>query len=97
MLKCVEYGGVPYFKWVMSMKSHLYYGLNLADNVDFVIRVEKELGSLSGERISGHKMVEKGLYMTEFDSGSFIYVNYNNYSVTIGNISVPAYDFIRIN
>ena len=97
LLKCIEYGGIPYFEWVFSMKSHLYYGLNLNDSADFVIRAAKELADLNGARISGHKKLQDGVYMTEFDTGSVIYVNYNNYSVSADMISVSPYDYLRIN
>lgn len=97
MLKCIEYGGIPYFEWVFSMKSHLYYGLNLNETVEHIVRAAKELADLNGARISGHKKLQDGVYMTEFDTGSVLYVNYNNYSVNIDKISVAPYDYIRIN
>lgn len=97
LLKCVEYGGIPYFEWVLSMKSHLYYGLNLTDAVEFANRAAEELSDLSGTRMTGHECIESGVYATEYDCGSVVYVNYNNYSVSIGNLSVAPYDYIRLN
>lgn len=97
LLKCVEYGGIPYFEWVLSMKSHLYYGLKLAEAVEFSLRAASELSDLSGARMISHERIENGVYATGFDCGSVVYVNYNNYSVTVGNLTVSPYDFIRLN
>ena len=33
---------------------------------------------------------------TEYGSGIRVYVNYNNYSVAVGTVSVPPYDYLRI-
>ncbi len=97
LLKCVEYGGIPYFQWVLSMKSHLYYGLKLTEAVEFAVRAADELSDLSTARMSSHERIENGVYATGYDCGSVVYVNYNNYSVSIGNLSVAPYDYIRLN
>lgn len=97
MLKTVEYGGIPYCLWTFSSESHLYYQTSLSETVDFSLRVNRELSDLSSARITGHRVIQNGLFVTEFDTGSQIYVNYNNFSVPIGNITVPPYDYIRIN
>ena len=96
-LKAVEYGAAPYYKWVFSNASPYYYELTFTEAVEFISRAAAELSDLSAMRITGHSAVETGVYCTEFDDSVLIYVNYNNYSVTVGDISVMPYDYIRLN
>ncbi len=97
MLKCIEYGGVPYFMLVYDSSSQFYYANSVNEIVDFALRANKELADLTSARIVAHNCVEDGLFSTHYDNGAVVYVNYNNYSVTIGEISVLPYDYLRIN
>ncbi len=97
MLKCIEYGGIPYFMLVYDSSSPFYYANSINEIVDFALRANKELSDLTSARIVSHYFVEDGLFCTTYDNGAVVYVNYNNYSVTIGEISVLPYDYLRIN
>lgn len=97
MLKCIEYGGVPYFTWVYDNTSGLYFENNLTQVVEFALRAENELSDTVNARITSHYQVFDGVYCTSYDNGAIVYVNYNNYSATIGELSVLPYDFLRIN
>lgn len=96
LLKSIEYGAVPHFSWVYKENSNYYYENTLNEAVDFYIRAQKELGGLSDKRITEHFMYESGVYCTCFEGGTKVYVNYNNYSVIIGEVSVMPYDYLRI-
>ncbi|MBR3767247.1 MAG: hypothetical protein IKL10_03290 [Clostridia bacterium] len=96
LLKSVEYGAVPYYTWVASSKSDKYYELTLNDAVDFYLEAKEELGNLSVKRITDHYLHESGVYCTVYDGGTKVYVNYNNYSVLIGEVAVMPYDYLRI-
>lgn len=97
MLKCIEYGAVPYFMLVYDSSSPFYYANSINEIVDFALRANKELSDLTNARIESHYAAEDGLFCTSYDNGAVVYVNYNNYSVTIGEISVLPYDYLRIN
>ena len=97
MLKCIEYGGVPYFMLVYDSDSPLYYANSINEIVDFALRANTDLSDLTSARIVAHYPVEDGLFCTSYDNGAVVYVNYNNYSVTIGEISVLPYNYLRIN
>ncbi len=96
LLKSIEYGAVPYFSWVYNENSVYYYENTLNEAVDFYVKAVKELGGLSDKRITDHFMYENGVYCTCFEGGVRVYVNYNNYSVIIGEVSVMPYDYLRI-
>lgn len=96
LLKCVEYGAAPHVLWVFDENSPYYYEKTMTDVSDFTVRVGEDIADLSSQPMESHKKLQEGVYRTGFSGGSVIYVNYNNYSVNIGNISIPPYDYIRI-
>lgn len=96
ILKCVEYGAAFSYLWNFSEDSDKYYENSLADAVDFYLRAEKDLASLASKRITDHFLYTDGVYYTGYENGTGIYVNYNNYSVVIGEVSVMPYDYLRI-
>ena len=97
LLKTVEFGGVPYFSWVGSSRSDRCYEELLNAAAEFCARAGTELRGLAGARITDNYEVSHGLMCTEYDSGAKVYVNYNYYSATVGEITVGPYDFVRIN
>ncbi len=96
LLKSVEYGAAVSFLWNFSADSDKYYENTLNEAVDFYLKAEKDFSSLSSKRITGHSLYKDGVYCTEFEGGVKIYVNYNNYSVIIGEVAVMPYDYLRI-
>lgn len=97
LLKTAEYGGVPFFRWTMNNSSVCYYENMFNEAVEFCTEAADRLSDLSMKRITGHREVESGIFCTEYDFQTLVYVNYNNYSVNIGEIAVMPYDYIRIN
>lgn len=98
MLKYVEYGASLYFEWTIDKTdSPLYYDNSISDAAEWYNAVQNKLSDLSDDRIISHGSVAENVYCTGYDCGTLVYVNYNNYSVNIGKISVPAYGFFRVN
>lgn len=96
LLKSVEYGACVHYQWCFYDRAAYYYENTLSEAVDFYIEAEKELGDLQTEKITEHYVYEDGVACTEYSNGSKVYVNYNNYSVRIGNVAVMPYDYLRI-
>ena len=96
LLKAVEYGACIHYQWCFYDRTDKYYENTLSEAVDFYIKAEKELGDLQTEKMTEHYSYEDGVYCTEYENGSKVYVNYNNYSVVIGNVAVMPYDYLRI-
>lgn len=96
LLRAVEYGAAPYYTWVFSEKSSKYYEKGLSDAVGFYNELNDKLGDLADKRITDHYQYEPGVYCTEYSGSTKVYVNYNNFSAIIGEISVPPYNYIRI-
>ena len=96
LLKAVEYGAVPHFMWCFNQSSDKYYENTLNEGTEFYLRAEKELSLLSDCKITEHYQYSDGVFCTEYEGGAKVYVNYNNYSVIIGNVAVMPYNFLRI-
>lgn len=96
LLKSVEYGAVPYYVWCFDEGSDKYYDAGLSDAVSFYLKARAQLGDLTSRRITEHFMLEDGVYCTGYEGGVRVYVNYNNYSVVIGDVAVLPYDYLRI-
>lgn len=96
LLKYVEYGAAVHYEWCFNSSVNKYYANSINEAVDFYEDCLTRLGDLSSKRIVGHFMYEDGVYCTEYDGGTKVYVNYNNYSVLLGNVTVMPYDFLRV-
>ena len=96
LLRAVEYGCAPYFSWTGASRSVNCFENQLPACAAFCTRAARELGDLSGLRMTDHYAIAEGVFCTEYGSGIRVYVNYNNYSVAVGTVSVPPYDYLRI-
>ncbi len=96
LLKAVEYGALPHYIWTFDKNSEKYYEYSLTEAVDFCIDAQKNLSDLTSRRITEHFEYEDGVFCTGYEGGVRVYVNYNNYSVIIGEVSVMPYDYLRI-
>jgi len=97
MLKAIEYGCSACVEWNGDGTRQNYYENGLSDFSDFMYTVSEELGDLSDLEITDHYMVADGVSCTEYDRKTLVYVNFNNYSVDIGDVIVLPYDYVRLN
>lgn len=66
------------------------------DAYTFYDRANKALGNIRDSRMTAHYEVQEGVFCTEYGESS-VYVNYTSEDVTIGGVTVPANDFMRVN
>ncbi|MEE1320685.1 MAG: DUF5696 domain-containing protein [Acutalibacteraceae bacterium] len=103
LLKCAEYGAVPSFEWYAldlgtEEESDSYYYMNsVSDAQNSYVRLKNAFSDLRTERITDHKNIRKNVYMTQFGSGTKIYVNYGKKPVTVSGVTIEAESFIRVN
>lgn len=62
----------------------------------FYEKANRALGDIRDERMTAHYEVQSGVFCTEYGDTS-IYVNYTSEDITIGGVTVPANDFMRVN
>ena len=104
LLHSVEFGACPSYLWVYSLPEEfaseaatLVYTQSVNDAVKFYAEVNDALADLRGSRMTDHQELSEGVYMTEYDSSSLVYVNYTGADATVDGVTVPAGGFIRIN
>ncbi len=103
LLKCAEYGAVPSYEWYgtdlgTDEESDSYYYMNsVADAQNAYTRMKNTFSDLRTERITDHQNIRKNVYMTQFGSGTKIYVNYGKKPVTVSGVTIEAESFVRVN
>lgn len=104
LLRSVEFGACPNYLWVYSLPEEfadeseaLVYERSINDAVKFYVEANDALTDLRGSRMTDHQELSDGVYMTEYDSSSLVYVNYTQADATVDGVTVPAGGFIRIN
>ncbi len=103
LLKYVEYGACPHFEWSYepvtdNAKSDIYYydnTINIA--AEYYEKVDNTLNDLRDARITDHYEVSDGIFCTEYDTGSLVYVNYTDKNFDILGVTVDAKSFLRVN
>ena len=101
MLRCIEYGACPHYEWnyepLVGEGDKYYYDNTINEAAEFYTRANNALGDLRDARITDHYEVEDGIFCTEYDTGSMIYVNYTGSDYEALGVTVYAGDFQRIN
>ncbi len=103
LLKYIEFGACPSFEWEYetideNAENDVFYydnWLNIA--VEYYTKANEALGDLRDARITDHYEIDDGVFCTEYDTGSVIYVNYTDEDYATMGAVVGARDFIRIN
>ncbi len=103
-LRCIEYGAVPSFVLTNNSLdgSDEYNKIFTTDNwLAFIYNCYNQssivFADLRDSRITDHFMVAEGVYCTEFESTTKIYVNYTDEPVSVGGITVEPLNFFRVN
>lgn len=105
ILRCVEYGAVPGCVVTNNAFSQdeqytSKFGIDSWLNTsvfDTYSEISGVLNDLRGSRITNHYMVSSGVYCTEYESTTRIYVNYTQEPVTVSGITVEPMSFFRVN
>lgn len=104
LLRSVEYGVSPSFLCMSAGTEALqdtdyqqYFSISFDSLKEQIQEAVKELDGLTvlGEKIKNHSCVENGVYVTSFENGSDVYVNYNKTDVTVNGITIPAKGFVE--
>lgn len=101
-LKAAEYGAVPSFEWHSAdlgsdgEKDSFYYMNGANEAQQYYERLNAVFADLRGEKITAHKKVAGGVYLTAYGSSCSVYVNYNKKDVTVNGVTVEARSFQRV-
>lgn len=64
------------------------------DAVDLYSTMKKDFGHLYNQFITDHQKLAKGVYMTQYEDGTRVIVNYNEQAYTYDGNEVPPKDYI---
>lgn len=105
LLKTVETGAGLYFTFMdadsFDLRDSRYTNFFSADfNVwkedtnALYQKMKKDFGHIYNQFITGHEQLAKGVYMTEYEDGTQVIVNYNESAYTHNDKVIPAKDYI---
>ncbi len=103
-LKCIEYGMLPGF--VLTNDSfagtdkytEIFNSDNWLNNIySSYSSFSLLMSDLRSSRITDHYMVSEGVYCTEYESTTRIYVNYTDEPITVSGITVEPMNYFRVN
>lgn len=103
MLKYVEYGACPHFAWTYEPTSDnpetdkFYYDSTVNAAAEYYQKADSVLNDLRDARMTDHYAVADGIFCTEYDTGSLIYVNYTDDAFETLGVTVEARSFTRVN
>lgn len=103
LLKYIEYGACPHFAWNYepssdNVEKDIYYYDNTINTAsEYYTRANKTLNDLRDARMTDHYQVTDGIFCTEYDTGSMVYVNYTDNSYETLGVTVEARSFLRVN
>ncbi len=100
-LKSIEYGCLPSAEWYCTklaeeLDGKYYYDSNINDMVTYYTKANEVLGDIRAERMTSHYKEQDGVYCTEYDNSTKVYVNYTDKDVTVNGIKIPALDCVKI-
>ena len=103
MLMYIEYGACPHYQWNYTPiegtgETDIYYYENTVNQAaEFYARANGILNDLRDARITDHSEISDGVFCTEYDTGSLVYVNYTDADYEVLGLTVKARDFLRVN
>lgn len=103
LLRYIEYGACPHFEWSYTptgdnAKNDIcYYDNTINTASEYYAEANDILNDLRDARMTDHYEVADGIFCTEYDTGSRVYVNYTDADYQVLGITVEARSFLRVN
>ncbi|NLL63952.1 MAG: hypothetical protein GX241_06990 [Ruminococcaceae bacterium] len=104
LLRLIEYGALPAFKFTFvdyvpkgAESSILYYGNYTAIALDAYNTFNLALGDLRSAKMTNHYKIQEGLFCTEYNNETYIYVNYTDSDIMYRNLTIKAKSYLRVN
>lgn len=108
LLKTIENGANPYFVVAYDNIAELkindyseYYAVEFDTWKDSIVEEYKKLNEvlspLQTKTITGHSVLDNRVVKVTYDGGTEIYLNYNNFAVTVDGLEIQAMSFASAN
>ncbi len=101
-LKLIEYGACPHYEWSYNPlnseeENALSWNSGINGAAEYYAAANAVLGDLRGARMTDHQMLSDGVFVTVYDTGARIYVNYTDKDYSASGVVVPAKGYERVN
>ena len=104
ILRCIETGTVPSFtvcydniELMKQTKYSKYYSISFDVQQNNIIKAAEQFSKLTqateGSRMIAHKKISDGVFLSTYENGADIYVNYNDTEYISDNITIAADSF----
>ena len=104
MLHLIDYGALPAFCWTNSdytpkdvEKSALYYDNWTSKSLDVYESFNSVFSDLRNARMTDRRKLQEGLYRTEYNNETYVYVNYTDSDISYNNMTIKAGSYLRVN
>ena len=98
LLRCLEYGAMPSYMLSLNEKDEKYYYENWsAKALDAYELFDKSMADLRSARMTDHKKIQKGLYLTEYNNETYIYVNFTGDTQHYNGLTIGPLTYLRVN
>lgn len=105
LLECAEYGAGLNFTFMKAdteILADTMYSSYTAGGYDrwkeqvipMILRYQQEMHGLNKQKITGHDQLTGDVFVTEYEDGTKVYVNYSDHDYKKNGVSVPARDYM---
>ncbi|MBR6479843.1 MAG: hypothetical protein IKT04_05010 [Clostridia bacterium] len=97
LLRCLEFGALPAFSLTVDDKENNYYENWSQQALDAYKTFDSAFTDLRDAKITDHKKIKEGLYLTEYNRETYIYVNYSSEIQYYNGLTIQPMSFLRVN
>ena len=97
LLRCLEFGALPAFSLTFDGKADNFYENWSQQALDAFKTFDSAFSDLRSAKITDHKKIKDGLYMTEYNRETYIYVNYSSEVQYYNGLTIQPMSFLRVN
>ena len=97
LLRSLEFGAMPAFNLSFEEKDETYYENWSAKALDAYNLFESAMKDIRGAKMTDHKKLANGLYLSEYNSGTYIYVNYTGETAFYNGLTINPCSYLRVN
>lgn len=104
ILRLIDYGAMPAFCWTNSDytpkdidESALYYDNWTSESLNVYNTFNTVFSGLRNARMTDRKKIQEGLFCTEYNNETYVYVNYTDSDISYNNMTIKAGSYLRVN
>ncbi len=98
LLRCLEYGAMPSFLLSYNEKDEQTFYENWSAKALGAYQLfDGAIADLRAAKMTDHKKLQTGLYLTEYNSNTYIYINYTAETQYYNGLTIGPMTYLRVN